>query len=453
MTAGWCGASWRPAATPTASTPAPASSTRAELGTLDLRGEPVAEHLRAVAAAGLGAVVLSGMVEGMAGGERGQLLSADRDPAGPGRDAGRPLGDPAGLGGRRRAGGGRPRGRPAAAARGLVQAPGAGRVRGRRAGRARTGADFLVIAVRADIISPYAPASGERRRRGAGGRAPVHRRPQPARRHGDPYAACCATPCARPAGARRSSPRRSTTTWPPRRTSTGCTPSTRRGRRGHLPVHDVVGRGGLPGRARAAADPRLPQLHRPRVLRRLGAQQRAAGGAGGRRAGAAGPRGAARAGQEPLQRAGAPAGRLPAHRGRAGPGRLPAGSPRAPIRGWRRSWPGSRADGGADILFVGRVVPSKAQHELVKALWAYRRLYDPKARLHLVGGTSSFEYNKALHDFVHDLGLSAAVRLPARCRTRRWPPTSLPPTSTCRCPRTRDSACRWSRRWWPGCPS
>ena len=52
--------------------------------------------------------------------------------------------------------------------------------------------------------------------------------------------------------------------------------------------------------------------------------------------------------------------------------------------------------GGADILFVGRIVPSKAQHELVKALWAYRRLYDPLARLHLVGGTSSFEYNKAL---------------------------------------------------------
>ena len=70
------------------------------------------------------------------------------------------------------------------------------------------------------------------------------------------------------------------------------------------------------------------------------------------------------------------------------------------------------ADGGADILFVGRIVPSKAQHDLVKALWAYRRLYDGKARLHLVGGTSSFAYTKALQDFVHDLGLSAAVRLP-----------------------------------------
>jgi glycosyltransferase involved in cell wall biosynthesis len=71
-----------------------------------------------------------------------------------------------------------------------------------------------------------------------------------------------------------------------------------------------------------------------------------------------------------------------------------------------------RQDGGADFLFVGRIAPSKAQHELVKALWAYRRLYDGRARLHLVGGTSSFEYTKALQEFAHDLGLSAAVRLP-----------------------------------------
>ena len=70
-----------------------------------------------------------------------------------------------------------------------------------------------------------------------------------------------------------------------------------------------------------------------------------------------------------------------------------------------------REQGGSDILFVGRVVPSKAQHDLVKALWTYRRLYDPQARLHLVGGTSSFEYQKALQDFVHDLGLRHAVRL------------------------------------------
>jgi hypothetical protein len=40
----------------------------------DLRGEDLADHLRAVAPAGLGGVVLSGVVDGMASGERTQLL-------------------------------------------------------------------------------------------------------------------------------------------------------------------------------------------------------------------------------------------------------------------------------------------------------------------------------------------------------------------------------------------
>lgn len=70
-----------------------------------------------------------------------------------------------------------------------------------------------------------------------------------------------------------------------------------------------------------------------------------------------------------------------------------------------------RREGGADFLFVGRIVPSKAQHELIKALWAYHRLYDDRARLHLVGGTSSYEYFKALRGFAGDLGLARYVRL------------------------------------------
>jgi len=46
------------------------------LGALDLRYESLADHLRAVAHAGLGAVVLSGIVDGMAAGERTRLLAA-----------------------------------------------------------------------------------------------------------------------------------------------------------------------------------------------------------------------------------------------------------------------------------------------------------------------------------------------------------------------------------------
>ncbi len=71
----------------------------------------------------------------------------------------------------------------------------------------------------------------------------------------------------------------------------------------------------------------------------------------------------------------------------------------------------AKGRGGSDILFVGRIVPSKRQHDLVKALWAYRRLYDPDARLHLVGGTSSFAYLKALRGFVGELGLTDSVRI------------------------------------------
>jgi len=67
--------------------------------------------------------------------------------------------------------------------------------------------------------------------------------------------------------------------------------------------------------------------------------------------------------------------------------------------------------GGADWLFVGRLAPNKAQHDIVKAFAAYRRLHDDRARLHLVGGTSSHQYEQALRDFVDALGLGAVVDL------------------------------------------
>jgi glycosyltransferase involved in cell wall biosynthesis len=69
----------------------------------------------------------------------------------------------------------------------------------------------------------------------------------------------------------------------------------------------------------------------------------------------------------------------------------------------------ARRAGGADLLFVGRIAPHKAQHDLIKALAAYRQAYDPKARLHLVGGVSSPAYQRALDRFVADLGLAEAV--------------------------------------------
>jgi hypothetical protein len=129
----------------------------AELGAVDLRAEGLDEHLRAVAAAGLGGLVLSGIVEGMAGGERAQLLAAvekrlapggtlvihsvsraswEGDDAPPETDLapGRPL-------------------RPEAWCR-LLEQSGYDAVAQSGPG----GSDFLVTAVRDAITAPYAPA-------------------------------------------------------------------------------------------------------------------------------------------------------------------------------------------------------------------------------------------------------------------------------------------------------
>lgn len=65
--------------------------------------------------------------------------------------------------------------------------------------------------------------------------------------------------------------------------------------------------------------------------------------------------------------------------------------------------------GGADLLFVGRLVPNKAQHDLIKALAAHRRLHDPAARLHLVGSEGPERYVEALRRYAVDLGLGDAV--------------------------------------------
>lgn len=65
--------------------------------------------------------------------------------------------------------------------------------------------------------------------------------------------------------------------------------------------------------------------------------------------------------------------------------------------------------GGPVFLFVGRLAPNKAQHDVIKAFAAYRRLYHPEARLHLVGAATSPRYQRALRGFVAALDLEAAV--------------------------------------------
>jgi glycosyltransferase involved in cell wall biosynthesis len=72
------------------------------------------------------------------------------------------------------------------------------------------------------------------------------------------------------------------------------------------------------------------------------------------------------------------------------------------------AWPGGE---GARWLFVGRVAPNKAQHDVVKAFAWYRRVFDAGASLTLAGGVSAGSYWVALQRFVERLGLSGAVRL------------------------------------------
>ncbi|HET9730497.1 MAG TPA: glycosyltransferase [Acidimicrobiia bacterium] len=64
---------------------------------------------------------------------------------------------------------------------------------------------------------------------------------------------------------------------------------------------------------------------------------------------------------------------------------------------------------GGRWLFVGRIAPNKAQHELVRAFAVYRDLFDSHAQLTLVGGLSSAAYELALRTTVSELGLDDAV--------------------------------------------
>jgi glycosyltransferase involved in cell wall biosynthesis len=66
---------------------------------------------------------------------------------------------------------------------------------------------------------------------------------------------------------------------------------------------------------------------------------------------------------------------------------------------------------GARWLFVGRLCPNKAQHDVVTAFAAYRATFDPAAALTLVGRSSSHRYETALRSLVDSLGLGDAVEL------------------------------------------
>jgi L-malate glycosyltransferase len=69
---------------------------------------------------------------------------------------------------------------------------------------------------------------------------------------------------------------------------------------------------------------------------------------------------------------------------------------------------------GATWLFVGWVAPHKCQHEIIKAFSLYKRLYDPDARLFLVGRAGLESYWSACEKLIVELGLQDSVVLTGR---------------------------------------
>ena len=62
-------------------------------------------------------------------------------------------------------------------------------------------------------------------------------------------------------------------------------------------------------------------------------------------------------------------------------------------------------DGWVNILFVGRVIPNKRFEDVIRAFHAYKRWFNPRSRLLLVGAHSGFErYLTLLYRFVADIG-------------------------------------------------
>jgi len=62
-------------------------------------------------------------------------------------------------------------------------------------------------------------------------------------------------------------------------------------------------------------------------------------------------------------------------------------------------------DKPGDILFVGRIAPNKGQEDLIKTFSIYRRCYNPRARLFIVGGSNSPYYSQVLDTFIERLGI------------------------------------------------
>lgn len=68
------------------------------------------------------------------------------------------------------------------------------------------------------------------------------------------------------------------------------------------------------------------------------------------------------------------------------------------------------SDGWTNLLFVGRIAPNKCQQDIIRAFYAYQKVYNPKSRLFLVGNSGGMEvYEKRLKEYALKLGIEDKV--------------------------------------------
>ena len=218
--------------------------------------------------------------------------------------------------------------------------------------------------------------------------------------------------CGGRAGAPRSSPRRSTTTWRARPTSTGCTPSTPRratspstSSRRRRPWPATSPSTGCRSSSTSTTSP-VPSSSP------AGSPRASSGRPGPPRSWPSWPRGAPGPGQEPLQRARRCGGRGAGARPWCRCWPTTGGSPPRPTPGWPPSWPRAARRGRCrhPLRRPGRALqgPARAGQGAVGLPPPLRRARPPAPGRRDARATST---SQALLGFVDDLGLSEAVRI------------------------------------------
>jgi glycosyltransferase involved in cell wall biosynthesis len=67
-------------------------------------------------------------------------------------------------------------------------------------------------------------------------------------------------------------------------------------------------------------------------------------------------------------------------------------------------------DGYTNILFTGRLAPNKCQEDVIKAYALYKKYYNPKSRLILVGSSNGYEnYRRRLEIYISTLQVEGVI--------------------------------------------